>query len=398
MPNVVAVISEYNPFHNGHLYQIQKIKERFPDAVIISIMSGNLVQRGEISIFSKYDRAEIAVLSGVDAVFELPSVYSNAPANIFAFCAVSIMQKLSGVDYICFGSECGDLELLDFAAEKITGDDFSLKLSKKIKTDKNKSYPSNLHSLFCELYGEEKGSVLLGSNDILAIEYLKAIKKLNANITPFTIKRKGASFNSESFDKTAVSAAYIRKFIREKTDFESLKELMPKAAYEIALELIKNKKFTDIENLSSAIISHFYRLGAAEFAKIAEVGGGMEHRIKKALDDCFEPSSLVKKLCAKHSTPSAIRRMVLNAFFGITKEMRATPPDFTTILALNQKGADFIGSIRKKAKIAIITKPADIKGNEIFDKNCFIDNICKLALWNKDSQKNEIKQKPHLIN
>ena len=390
---VVAIAAEYNPFHNGHFYQIQKIKEMFPGAAVVSVMSGSLVQRGEISLFSKYDRAEIAVLCGADAVFELPSVYSNAPANIFAAGAVWIMQKLSGIDYICFGSECGDLGLLEFAAEKIMDADFESKLSEMIKTDKNKSYPASVYRLFCSLYGKEKASVLLGSNNILAIEYLKALKKLNSHIIPFTVKRSGADFNSEA----PGSAAYIRKFIRENADLAPLEAFMPGPAYETVSALVKNGKFTDIENLAPAVISHLSRLGAAEIAEAAEIGGGLEYRIKKALDGCFDYGCLVDKLRAKHITPSGARRAVLSAFFGITKEMQSAPPDFTAALALGPGGARYIAGIRKKSQIAIAVKPADIKGSGIFDKNCFIDNTCKLALKNRSSEINEIRQKPRFL-
>ncbi|MCL1794856.1 MAG: nucleotidyltransferase family protein [Oscillospiraceae bacterium] len=402
----VAVVSEYNPFHNGHLRQIEKIKEMFPGATIISIMSGALVQRGETAIFSKYDRAEIAVLNGVDAVFELPSAYSCAPANIFAFNAVWIMQKLSGVDCMCFGSECGDLELLEFAAEKIAGEEFNSKLSETIKTDKNKSYQNRVYSLFRAMYGERKASALLGSNDILAIEYLKALKKSESQIAPFAIKREGEPFNSEKPGETISSASYIRKSIKSITEkievqnfspLEKLEKFMPGPAYEMASGLIKKGKFADIENLAPAIISHLSRLGACELAKIAEIGGGMEYRIKKSLDGCFEFGSLVERLRSKHNSPSAIRRALMCAFFGITKKMRENPPDFASLLALNQKGARFVGQIRKKAAIRIATKPADMKGDAVFAQNCFIDNVCKLALHDKSSEINEMRQKPRLI-
>ena len=394
---VIAIVSEYNPFHSGHFYQIQKIKGKFPESTIISIMSGNLVQRGEPALFSKYNRAEIAVKNGIDAVFELPSVYSNAPANIFAFSSVYIADKLNGVDYICFGSECGDLTPLDFAAEKIMSEDFEIKLREKIKTDKTKSYPANVYNLFCECYGEEKAAVLNGSNNILAIEYLKALRKLNSKIKPFTIKRTGADYNSQTRNKTAASASYIRKIIKENPLDCDIKNFMPDAACKLSLELIKNKKFTDINNISSAIISHLNRQTPEEIAEIAEVFHGDEYRIKKALDGCFDYDTLIKNLSVKHNTFSSVRRMILNVFFGITKEMQNKPPDFTTVLGLNKKGRAFLGSIRKTSETEIITKPADAEKNETFIKNLFIDNVCKLSLFNKDGEINEIKQKPYFF-
>ena len=384
----IAIVSEYNPFHNGHLYQIQKIKEKFPDATVISIMSGSLVQRGEPALLSKYNRAEIAVRNGIDAVFELPSVYSNAPANIFAFSAVYILQKLSGIDYICFGSECGDLDLLDFAAGKIMRGEFNLKLRGIIKSNKNKSYPQNVYDLFRELNGEEKAAVLNGSNNILAIEYLKALKKLNSDIKPMTIKRTGADYN--------LHASHIRKSIREHDD-KSLENFMPEPAYKIAADLINNGKFTYINNITPAIISHLNRLDINKIAEFAEVSEGDEYRIKKALDGCFDYNSLIKKLEAKHNTSSSVRRMILNIFFGITKEMQNNPPDFALVLGLNQKGKNYLNSIRKKAELKIVAKPADMKNNKVFEKNLFIDNMCKLALFNKDGEINEIKQKPFVL-
>ena len=416
----VAIVSEYNPFHNGHFYQIQKIKEYFPDSTVISIMSGSLVQRGELALLSKYNRAEIAVKNGVDLVFELPSVYSNAPANIFAFSAVYIMQKLSGVDYICFGSECGDLDTLDFAAEKILSDDFNLKLRGIIKTDKNNSYPQNLYNLFRGLYGEDKAQVLKGSNNILAIEYIKALKKIKSDIKPLTVKRTGADFNSREFDKNAVSAGFIRNVVREnkivgdyahgvpfgKSIINSnlrdavgvvpYKDFMPEAACEIFVDLINNGKFTDINNISPAIISNLGRIDVEEIAGFAEVSKSEAHKIKKSLDGCFDYDSLIKKLEAKHNTSSSVRRMFLNIFFGITKEMQKNPPDFTVLLAFNKKGGEFLNKIRKTAEIDIVTKPADFKNNMTFEKNIFIDNICKLALFNRDGEVNAIKEKPRM--
>jgi len=387
---VIAIVSEYNPFHNGHFYQIQKIKELFPESSIISVMSGSLVQRGEIALLSKYNRAEIAVRCGVDAVFELPSVYSNAPANIFAFSAVHIMHKLSGVDYICFGSESGDLDILDFAAGKIMSEDFETRLREKIKINKNNNYPKNLYDLFSELYGGEKAAVLNGSNNILAIEYLKALKIVGRddpgappNIKPLTIKRTGADFNE--------SASYIREFINS----PDIIKLMPEPAHKIFDELINAGKYADTRNISPAIISHINRLGVHELPQIAGVSDiGEAHRIKKSLDGCFDYDLLLKKLTAKHNTPSSVRRMILNIFFGITKDMQKTPPEFTVLLAANKKGENFLNGIRKNTGIKIITKPAGMRADKIFEKNIFIDNICKSALFDTAGEINAIKHKP----
>ena len=405
---VVAIIAEYNPFHSGHLYQIRKIREIFQDSdsdlVIISIMSGSLVQRGELALFSKYDRAKTAVESGIDLILELPSVYSNSPANIFAFSAVNIINKLSGVDYICFGSESGDINILDSAAGKIMSPEFEQKLTETIKANKNKGYAKNIYDLFGKLYGEEKAAVLNGSNNILAIEYLKALKKLKSKIRPLAIKRTGADFKS---------AGYIREFIANPRPTDTpfteggcgfvLKDFIPEEAYKLSLELINSGKFTQTRNLSCAIISHLNRLEVPEIAGIADVSAGDAYKIKRLLGfgNCFDYDTLVKNLAAKHISRSSARRMILNIFFGITKEMRLTPPDFTAVLALNQKGGRFLNKIKKTANIKIITKPSvminDNNKNIIYEKNLFIDNTFKLALFNKDGETGEIRRKPYRL-
>ena len=380
---VTAIVSEYNPFHNGHLYQIQKIKEMFPDSVIVSVMSGSLVQRGEIALFSKYERAKIAVQNGVDAVFELPSVYSNAPANIFASAAVHITKQLTGIDYICFGSEAGELAPLAFAAEKTACADFESKLRGRIKANKSAGYPKNVYELFCELYGAEKAAVLNGSNNILGIEYLKALGQQGPR--PITIERTGADYSAGA------------SFIRGGLASPEIENLMPARAYAAFRELITGGKYADTRNLGAAVISYINRLDAEQIAKIAEVAdAGEAYRIKKALDGCFSYDALVKKLDAKHNTASSVRRMILNVFFGISKETQKSPPDFTVLLAVSEKGREYLGGIKKKTGITIVTKPAGMRGNETFEKNMFIDNTCKLALFDTDSEINAIKQKPYL--
>jgi predicted nucleotidyltransferase len=360
----------------------------FPDSAAVAVMSGSLTQRGEIALFSKYDRARIAVKCGVDAVFELPSVYSCAPANIFAYNAVYIAQKLSGIDYICFGSECGDLELLGFAAEKISDPAFEAKLGEVAKARKNNGYAKNVYELFCGLYGEKKASVLKGSNDILAIEYLKALKKLNSAIKPLTVKRTGADFKS---------AGFVRAFIRAGMT-EKIKDFIPGQAYEAVLELAGGNKFTDISILSPAVIFRLCGLSAEEMTEYAGVPDiCMARRIKKALDGCFDYDTLIEKLRAKHISPSSARRMTLGVFFCFFQKMQQTPPDFTVVLAASEKGRAFIGGIRKKAEIKIITKPADAK-SVIYEKNLFIDNARILALRDKTGEINAVKQKPFLNN
>jgi len=378
---IAAIIAEYNPFHNGHAYQINQIKKILPDCAVIAVMSGSLVQRGEFALISKYERARAAVICGIDAVFELPSVYSCAPANLFAGAAVNIINRLGVVDYICFGSETADLDLLEFAAEK----------SENIKlggNSRNKNYPGSFYEAYKDLYGEEKARVFKGSNDILGVEYLRALKNNGSKIAPLVIKRTGEDY--------ITSAGNIRACVRE-NNFDNLRKFMPEQSYNILSDLIKSGKTADINNISPAVISHINRLSPCEAARFAEIHGGFEYKIKKSCANLFEYKDLIKSLESKHATSSQIKRMILNIFFEITREEQKNAPGFANLLCANKAGREYLNKIRKSAEINIIAKPADFSDNQEFAKNIFIDNIYKLALFNKSGEISAVKEKPVIL-
>ncbi|MCL2098825.1 MAG: nucleotidyltransferase family protein [Oscillospiraceae bacterium] len=377
-----AIIAEYNPFHNGHAYQIEQIKKILPEkTAVIAVMSGSLVQRGELALISKYERARAAVMCGVDAVFELPSVYSCAPANLFAAAAVHIISALGEVDYLCFGSETADIELLYSAAEK-SGD---IELGGVYR---DKSYPAGFYEAFKDLYGEKQARVFKGSNDILGVEYICALKKTNSGITPLAVKRMGSDY--------ITSAGAIRERIYNR-DFSGLKNFMPEKSFEILESLFENGKIADIENISAAVISHINRLDTDEIARFAEVRGGFEFKIKKICENSFDYGSLITNLASKHLTNSQTRRMVLNIFFGITRGEQKKTPEFTNLLCINGAGQEYLNKIKKTAKIKIISRPADFMQEPEFCRNIFIDNIYKLAYQNKSGEICAVKEKPVIL-
>ena len=404
MPTV-GIVTEYNPFHNGHLYQIQKIRETMPDSTIICVMSGSLVQRGELPLISKYKRTEIAVKCGIDVVFELPSVFSSASANIFASAAVYIFEKIGGVDFLCFGSECGDLQSLEKVAARLNSDEFNIKLKNNIKNNASISFPKNTVMTYEELYGSKDGDIFNGSNNILCLEYLKALQNLNSEIKPMTVKRIGGDFNlREMISGQTASATAIREFIfNKKTEITELQNFVPKKSYEILEHCVNSGKYACIKNIETAVLSHIRRLDVCEIRRYAEIFYGDEYKIKKAAESVFNYDSLVEKLKSKHYTESGIRRMILNVFFGITKEMQREYPEFTVLLGFNKsKGQDFLNEIKKKTQMPIITKPANVKHFQdekfikAFEKNLFIDNIYKLALYNSSNEENAAKQQPYI--
>ena len=192
MSRIVGIICEYNPFHNGHLYQIETIKNEIEDAKIVAIMSGNTTQRGQFSMLSKYKRAEIALESGVDLVLEMPFPYSSSSAEIFATAGVEIAAEIGCTD-LCFGTENCNIDYISSVAQAIDSCEFERLISSEL-VDKKSSY----------IVAREKALLALGfnvsllSNDMLGVEYVRAINKKGARITPFAIKRQGAGYNDLS--------------------------------------------------------------------------------------------------------------------------------------------------------------------------------------------------------
>ena len=212
MKEIVAIICEYNPFHNGHKYQVDKIKEMFPDSIVVSIMSGNFTQRGEFALFDKYTRAKAAVICGVDCVIELPYPFCASNAEVFAKAGVYIASKL-GATYLCFGIEDGDIKDLTEIADTIDSEEFTKKFE-ELKQDKSISYPK-LREIVCRELGKELPN---SSNKILGVEYIRAIKKYGNSIIPVAIKREGLGYNDLSVGKN-MSATAIRAYFMNNNSF-----------------------------------------------------------------------------------------------------------------------------------------------------------------------------------
>jgi predicted nucleotidyltransferase len=210
---VAAIIAEYNPFHNGHAYHIQKTKEILSVDAVVAVMSGNFVQRGDVSICDKFTRAQAAVYGGCDLVIELPVSFCVSSANRFAFGGISLISALNIIDYISFGSECEDIDTLLKLADDMTSKKFSLEIKRQLESGISYALARSLAAK--ELWGEKASNILSAPNNILAIEYLMWQKKLCPNITAFSLKRYLTGYHDLSYDKAIASASGIRTLLRE---------------------------------------------------------------------------------------------------------------------------------------------------------------------------------------
>lgn len=363
--SIAAIICEYNPFHNGHKYQIDTVREILGnDTAIIAIMSGNYTQRGEVALCDKIVRAKAAVLSGVNLVLELPFPYSMSSAEFFAESAVSLIERLGCVDYLAFGSECDSLEALKRYAEECSSESFKNKLIEFSSLDRfsDLGYPKLIEKVYKEIYGQDLSFDPSLPNNILAVEYLKALYAGKSSIKPLSITRKGAGYN-DGINKNTIfqSASAIRSLLAEED--HSAYNYIPNSAKETFLSAFREKLLpADAERISSAVISYFRLNPPSESRLFHDTLGGLYNRLHKLSFETNSISSLTSMTETKKYTRARIRRAIFNSFFGVTSSDLRTPPAFTQLLALDNIGRSILKGIPKSADLSIITKPADATG------------------------------------
>lgn len=360
----VAIIAEYNPFHNGHMYQIKETRRIFgEDTAIIAIMSGNYTQRGEPAIADKTLRAKVAVECGVDLVIELPFPFCVSSAEFYATAGVSIADSLGVVDYLLFGSECGDIDRLKGVAKNTLSDEFSNELE-KLRTSveyRDMGYPALAESVYKKLYGDSCSDILSAPNNTLAVEYIKAIIRLGSNIKPFTVKRVGAGYSEElNLQKEFQSATAIRKMLLEK-DYSAL-DYVPKTAKDIYLKSIESKDMpADATKLDSAVIAHFRLNSPVQNCDIHDAAGGLYNRLCDGGRKTNSIQALLSTAETKKYTSSRIMRVIWYSYFGVTSSTVRNAPAYAQVLAVNEVGRGLLRRISKMTDFPIITKPSAFK-------------------------------------
>lgn len=357
---IVGIICEYNPFHTGHEHHINKIRNEFgEDTAIIAIMSGNYTQRGEIAVIDKSTRAEAAVKCGINLVLELPFPFSSSSAEFFAKSGVKIANELKIIDTLSFGSESGQIDALIKISENMLSEDYKNEIQRLINSnsERNVGYPQLCEKAYVNIFGT-LNRFFFSSNNILAIEYIKALKEQNSPITPHTVKREGADYTEEKItNKVYQSASAIRKTMF--TDIYSALKYIPNNARNIISSAFKNKKAPcDAERLSSAILSYFrLNLPSAE-CDIHDAGGGLYNRLKNASFEATSISTLTELADTKKYTSARIRRAMWNSFFGVTSSEVQELPRYTQVLAMDSVGRKILKEIKKTSDFPVITKPS----------------------------------------
>ncbi len=333
----IGIICEYNPFHNGHIHHINKIKEIAPDSTIILVMSGNFTQRGDVSIIDKWKKTEIA-LNYVDLVIELPFVFSIQSADIFAHGAITILKNLN-VDKIVFGTET----LTPIELKKIAKVQKTKQFNKLVQKYMNSgiSYPTSLSKAVHSLTKIKIDS----PNDLLGLSYIKELN--GSKITPITIQRTN-DYHSKELKSKITSATSIREAIKH---HKSIKEYVPKETYQA---LQNNMHFNEqyFSLLKYKIISEINNLN-----QYLNVDEGIENRIKKYIFEATSLAELITKVKTKRYTYNKINRMFTNILCGFTKKDAKTfrEPEYIRVLGFNKQGQKYLKQAKKESALPIIT-------------------------------------------
>ncbi|AEV68873.1 nucleotidyltransferase [Acetivibrio clariflavus] len=366
---VLGLIVEYNPFHNGHLYHLEQAKSLCNADYVLCVMSGNYIQRGEPAIVNKWARAKMALQCGVDLVIELPVPYAMSSAEFFAFGAVKILNDIGVVNYLCFGSETADINTFDIIADILVSEPESYKNVLKQELGKGKSFPSARETAL-KSFLSEKGTdisdfeaVIGSSNNILGIEYIKALKRLKSRITPVTIKRINNSYNSEEITGSISSATSIRKLIQ--TQKSQLDAVLPANCLNILEEEFDSGRGPIYpNNYELLILSNLRRMTKEEIRMLPYVSEGMENRIKVAAETSGTWDELIEKICTKRYTRTRVQRILTGIMTGLTSVdfdsfNKFGGPQYARVLGLNNKGRQLLSYMNKVSRIPIITKTAD---------------------------------------
>ncbi len=380
MRKVLGIVAEYNPFHNGHLYHLSESKEQKGADYSVCVMSGNFSQRGDAALLDKWSRTEMALRSGVDLVIELPLVYSISSAENFAYGSMNVLDKLGIVNYISFGSEVGDLSILDSIADILCNEPKEYVSLLNHELSKGISYPkAREKALLMYLNDIRKyANVLSGSNNILGIEYLKALRKLKSNITPITIKREKNEYNSTKINKGFASSTAIRKNINK---LSAISKVVPEESFAIIQEKVKRGQIVNgLSAFEKEIIYKLRTMSLQEISDLPDVSEGLENAIKKASDSCNNVMDLITFVKSKRYTQTRIQRILLYALLGITKQdmansLKGIP--YVRVLGMTENGKRLLSDVVSSRKLDVITSPKKYleNTNSRIAKNLFLKDI-----------------------
>lgn len=356
---VLGITAEFNPLHNGHIFQIQKAKSKCKADFVIVLMSGNFTQQGNMAVINKYRRAKIAVLNGADIVIELPTIYANSSAEYFAHAAIYLFDKLNIVDYITFGNEKTNISQLKHIANTIIKNENLIWQKIKINLKTGISFPKARETALYDFLEPRYIDILNKPNNILGIEYIKAIKNIKSKIKLITFPRK-----------EGISATEIRNQITN-NNIASISNLIPQNEYNI-LEKYGNNYKNINDKLFQIVKYKLITTSLNDLKNINEIAEGLENRLLKSAYLSTNYNDFIKNVKSKRYTESKLKRILINILLNIDKKTFEDAFNqnitYAHILAISKSAKKIIGKLSKASKINIITSVSDLKAKEL-DQN-----------------------------
>lgn len=373
--NISGVIAEFNPLHNGHKYLIDRAKSE-SDA-IICIMSGNFVQRGDIALLSKFDRAKMAIDAGIDVCIELPTPWAMATAQTFAGGAVSILHRLGVVNKLFFGSECGDIALLERAADLCLDTNFMEMITSQLK---NGTTFAAARQTVAGRIDPDAAEILNSPNDILGIEYICAINREKSSMEPVCIKRQGVAHDGEKAQDNYLSASQIRKIVAQE-NFDILKPYMPKFCF----DLLKDANTACLARIETDILGKLRRTSIKDLKELPDISEGIENRLANAAKSAVSLEEMYNLVKTKRYTMSRVRRLVMSAYLDLKAGYLQSPVPYARVLGFSEKGEEIIKNSNKNSDIPLIMRTGDIEkigpqAKQIFEVESGATDLYALSL------------------
>ncbi|MBR6708553.1 MAG: nucleotidyltransferase family protein [Clostridia bacterium] len=357
MKQTIAIICEYNPFHNGHGAQLSRLRADFPEAVLLCIMSGNFTQRGEPALLPAFDRARAAVLGGADLVVELPQPWASGSAEFFAAGGVHIAAGLRA-DRLAFGCESEDLCAPMRVAERIDSPEFAKLLAQPEHPGEGEA--ARIARLWREQYGEDT-EMLSKPNNMLAVQYCLAIRRNGPTLLPHPMRREGSDYADDTLSHRNPSATAIRAALRRGEDVDALADFMPAASCSVLHEAIAAGRapiFHDV--LEQAILSHYRLADPESLTECASMRGGVNYRLCTAATESRSLDEMLARAATKVYTNGRIRRAVLQGLLRVKEADLRAMPTYVRLLAASSRGRAYLAELRKQETLPVVTKISDI--------------------------------------
>lgn len=377
---VAGVIAEFNPFHNGHRYLLSAAQKTAPDGVVV-VLGGNFTQRGEPALCDKHYRAAAALCNGADLVLELPVAFAMASAPTFALGGVSVLRALGIVDTLVFGSECGDITRLSAAANAVDDAHVESVLTDALK--QGMPYAAAREAAVRAVFGDDIADVLHSPNDILGVEYLRAVRACEAPFWCVPVRRVGNGHDANRPCGQYASATLLREKLRAGEDISAF---LPPSAFAVLQTAMQNREApSDYRKLDTAVLAFLRTATPADFAGVPDVSEGIENRILAAARNAKTLWAVFDTAKTKRYTHARIRRVVLAAFLGLKTDLQQNGVPYLRVLGLTERGKDLLRNARETAEVPVIMRAADTAkctpaAQNLFRLECKSTDIFNLTL------------------